>query len=154
MPDVLHQFVINATPEVVWKYFATGEGLAKWWTESSNGVAEVGEVWQLYFMPGYDWRARVTRCEPNAAIEFTVLEAMEDWIGTRVGVEISSATAAATAAATEGEARTVVDFYHRGWADNTDHFRISSFCWATYLRLLKRHIEHGEFTPYGQRDFV
>ncbi|HMT07959.1 MAG TPA: SRPBCC domain-containing protein [Pyrinomonadaceae bacterium] len=141
MPDVLHQFVINATPEVVWKYFATGEGLAKWWTESSKGAAAVGEVWQLYFMPGYDWRARVTRCEPNAAIEFTILEAMEDWIGTRVGVELRGS-----------EGKTVVDFYHRGWPDNSDHFRISSFCWATYLRLLKRHIEHGEFTPYGQRD--
>lgn len=143
MPDVLHQFVISETPDAVWQYFATGEGLAKWWTESSNGIAELGEVWQLYFTPEYDWRARVTRCEPNAAIEFTMVEAMEDWVGTQVGVELR-----------EDYGKTIVDFYHRGWAEGSDHFRISSFCWATYLRLLKRHIEHGEFIPYGQRDYV
>jgi len=143
MPDVLHQFVIQASPDVVWPFFATGEGLAKWWTESSAGIAKAGEVWQLYFTPEYDWRARVTRCETNSAFELTMIEAMEDWLGTQVGVELRG-----------GGGSTVIDFYHRGWAANTDHFRISSFCWATYLRLLKRHIEHGEFTPYGRRDDV
>lgn len=144
MADVLHQFVINAEPGVVWDHFTTGDGLAKWWTARSSGDAVLDAVWQLYFMPGYDWRARVTVCEPQAAFELTLIDAMEDWIGTRVGVVLRDG----------GEGLTVVDFYHRGWAAETDHFRISSFCWATYLRLLKRYIEHGEFTPYGQRDFV
>lgn len=143
MPDVLHQFVIEAPRETVWSYFATPEGVAKWWTASGSGIAELGAVWQFYFTPEYDWRARVTRCEPNVAIEFTIVEAMADWIGTKVGVELR-----------EDNGKTIIDFYHRGWAEESDHFRISSFCWATYLRLLKRHIEHGEFTPYGERDFV
>lgn len=146
MADVLHQFVISAEPGVVWNYFATGEGLAKWWTASSSGNAEVGSIWQLFFTPEYDWRARVTQCEPGKAFELTLIEAMDDWIGTQVGVTLTDGGG--------DTPLTVIDFYHRGWAAETDHFRISSFCWATYLRLLKRHIEHGEFTPYGQRDFV
>ena len=143
MPEVLHQFVIEAAPDVVWPFFATPSGLDKWWTERAEGETAPDAVWELFFTPEYDWRARVTRCEKDTAFELSMLEAMDDWIGTRVGVEICG-----------GGGRTVIDFYHRGWAANTDHFRISSFCWATYLRLLKRHIEHGEFTMYGQRDYV
>jgi len=149
MADVLHQFVIEAPRETVWQYFATPEGVAKWWTASGSGEAEFGAVWQFYFMPEYDWRARVTKLETHSEIEFTMLEAMDDWIGTRVGVNLSSSSSSSSE-----DDRTVIDFYHKGWAAESDHFRIASFCWATYLRLLKRHIEHGEFTPYGQRDFV
>jgi hypothetical protein len=31
------------------------------------------------------------------------------------------------------------------------HYRTSSFCWAMYLRLLKRYVEHGEVVPYEKR---
>ena len=32
-----------------------------------------------------------------------------------------------------------------------DHSRISSYCWAIYLRVLKHWIERGERVPYGRR---
>jgi hypothetical protein len=36
-------------------------------------------------------------------------------------------------------------------ARSNDHFRISCYCWPMYLRLLRRHIEHGEVVPYADR---
>lgn len=32
-----------------------------------------------------------------------------------------------------------------------DHFRTSSCCWAQYLRILRRFLEHGERVPYAER---
>ncbi len=44
-----------------------------------------------------------------------------------------------------------VSFYHMGWPENNEHFRISCYCWAMYLRILKRYIEYGEKVPYKSR---
>jgi hypothetical protein len=65
---------------------------------------------------------------------------MDDWMGTRVGVSLKP-----TGSGTE------VSFRHSGWAEVTPHFRTSSCCWAMYLRILRRHIEHGEVVPYEER---
>ncbi|MCH8956850.1 SRPBCC domain-containing protein, partial [candidate division KSB1 bacterium] len=32
-----------------------------------------------------------------------------------------------------------------------EHYRVSCYCWAMYLRLLKRYVEHGETVPYEDR---
>jgi hypothetical protein len=40
---------------------------------------------------------------------------------------------------------------HRGWPDANDHYRTSCHCWAMYLRILRRHLEHGESVPYEKR---
>jgi uncharacterized protein YndB with AHSA1/START domain len=38
-----------------------------------------------------------------------------------------------------------------GWPENNEHYRISCYCSAMYLRILKRFIEFGEKVPYGKR---
>ena len=45
-------------------------------------------------------------------------------------------------------------FSHTGWPSANEHFRVSSYCWAMYLRVLRRYLEHGEVVPYEQRDGV
>ncbi len=50
-----------------------------------------------------------------------------------------------------GGARTRVQFRHNGWPHVNEHFRVSSYCWALYLRLLRRHVELGETVPYEDR---
>ena len=64
----------------------------------------------------------------------------EDWNGSKVGFRLE----------TSGSS-TWVTFRHTGWPAANDHFRISSFCRAMYLRILKRSIEHGESGPYEKR---
>ena len=67
-----------------------------------------------------------------------------DWTGTRVGARFAARDAD----------RTIVDFYSSGWRHANDHFRTTSCCWANYLRVMRRFVEHGERVPYDQRDAV
>ena len=67
-------------------------------------------------------------------------EAHEDWIGTHIGVELE-----------EQGKKTLVHFRHLGWPKANAHWRASCYCWAMYLRVLKRYLEHGETVPFGER---
>jgi len=100
----------------------------------------LGAKYELDFGPGYQWRARVTRCEPSRAFELQIIDADPDWNGTSVGVVLSPL-----------DGGTQVEFHHRGWAVANEHFRTASHCWALYLRILRRHLEFGETVPYEDR---
>lgn len=140
MFDILHDLPIKASPARVFEYFSTPQGLDQWWTLRSKGTARLGEEYELWFGAGYDWRARVTACVPDVEFELEMTHAMDDWMGTRVGVTLKP-----TGSGTE------VSFHHSSWAEATPHFRTSSCCWAMYLRILRRHIEYGEVVPYDER---
>lgn len=140
MADILHTFPIGASRERVFAMFATPAGLDAWWTARAAGRAALGETYALWFGPDYDWRARVTAYEPEALFELTFTEAMPDWMGTRVRAELS-----------ETDGVTTVRFAHLGWPEASEHFRVSSFCWAMYLRLLRKYLETGEVVPYDVR---
>lgn len=140
MPSILHDFVVHAPPERVYAAFATPAGLDAWWTLRSSGAPDVGTTYELFFGDAYDWRGRVVRAEPARGIEWEITTADADWLGTRVGAEL-----------TADGASTRVRFWHSGWTEASEHYRISSFCWAMYLRLLKRWVETGEVVAYERR---
>jgi uncharacterized protein YndB with AHSA1/START domain len=140
MPDILHDFPIRVPPARVFEAVSTPAGLDRWWTARSTGAPGVGFEYQLWFGPEYDWRATVSQCDPPRAFELTVTVAMPDWTGTRVGFQLE-----------ERPFGTQVRFWHAGWAAADDHFRTSSYCWAMYLRILQRALEHGEDVPYPDR---
>lgn len=140
MPDILHDFVIRRPPDVVFKGIAEPSGLDQWWTRRSRGRPAVGEEYELWFGPDYDWRAVVIEVIPDRRLVWRIATAMPDWVGTVVGFEL--------AASPQG---TDVQFRHEGWAESSSHFRTSSYCWAMYLRILVRHLEHGEVVPYEDR---
>lgn len=140
MPDIRHDFPIAAPIARVFAGFAEPAGLDQWWTLSSEGRPAPGEIYRLDFGPGFDWRALVIRADPPRSLELRFTEADDDWIGSWVDVELE-----------ERDGNTWVRFAHRGWREPNEHYRISSFCWAMYLRILKRHLEHGETVPYQDR---
>ena len=140
MPDILHDFPIQAPRERVFAALSTPQGLDTWWTMRSSGKPSAGAEYELWFGPEHDWRARISKCVPGSEFEFTMTRSDEDWNGSKVGFRLE----------TRGSS-TWVTFRHTGWPAANDHFRISSFCWAMYLRILKRSIEHGESVPYEKR---
>jgi uncharacterized protein YndB with AHSA1/START domain len=140
MADILHDFPVFAPAARVFETVSTPAGLDRWWTITSSGAPEVGAEYALDFGPEYQWRARVSACEPNRLFELQLTRAMDDWLGTRVRFDL-----------TETNGATQVRFAHLGWPDSTEHYRVSSFCWAMYLRLMKRNVEQGEVVPYEQR---
>jgi len=120
--------------------FATPGGLDAWWTKRSAGEPSEGAEYELWFGPEYDWRARVTRCVPDAEFELELTRADADWTGSRVGVHLEN----------QGDT-TRVRFRHTGWPAANAHYRTSCHCWALYLRVLRRYLEHGESVPYEDR---
>jgi len=140
MPDILQDFPIAAPAARVYEAVSTPAMLDEWWTIRSTGRADVGVSYTLDFGPDYLWTAEVTRAEPGTAFELRLTSADADWLGTTVGFELEP----------NGNG-TQVRFHHRGWSSANEHYRISNHCWAMYLRILRRHVEHGESVPYDER---
>ena len=140
MADIFHDFKVQASPSRVFAAISSPSGLDQWWTKTSAGRPRLGAEYDLGFGPGYGWRAKVTRCEPDAEFELELVDAHEDWLGTRVGFELAG----------DGDA-TTVRFRHTGWPQANAHYRQSSYCWAMYLRIMQRAVVHGESVPYEER---
>ncbi len=140
MADIFHYFPINASIEKVFEAISTPNGLDKWWTKTSKGKVALGETFHFHFEPDYHWTAVVSKCIPDIAFEWTIQTSDEDWEGSKVGFRL-----------TDKHGTTEVQFYHTGWKEENEHFRISNYCWAMYLRILKRNLEFGEFVPYADR---
>jgi uncharacterized protein YndB with AHSA1/START domain len=140
MADILHTLPIRATRERVFHAMTSPEGLCEWWAKSASGAPRLGETYHLDFGPDYQWTAVVRSVDPGVSLEWEMADVMEDWRGTRVGFALR-----------EHDGRTWLDFRHTGWAGATEHYRISNCCWAAYLRVLRRDLEHGERVPYEER---
>lgn len=139
MPDIFQHFQVHAPASKVFRGIATAEGLDTWWTERAS---RHGDEFMLGFGPNYDWRGVVSRSVPDREFELTLTKADDDWRGTKVGFVLDEA---------KGGGTTNARFYHTGWPESNDHYRISCYCWAMYLRLLKRYVEHGEVVPFENR---
>ena len=140
MPDIYHTLSIAGSKERIFEAIGTGEGLNSWWTLTARGVPRSGAIYDFGFGPDYQWQAEVIRCEPGVVLEWKMTQSAPDWMGTCVGFQLKAV----------GDA-TQVDFHHTGWLERSDHYRVSSFCWGMYLRLLRRYIERGEVVPYDKR---
>ncbi len=140
MADIFHQFVINTLPEKVFEAISRSKGLDNWWTRSSSENPAPGGTYTLNFGPQYNWNAIVTIYQPDFFFELQMTEADLEWTGTRIGFSLKSRNGI-----------TGIDFYHTGWPAINDHYKISSYCWAMYLRILKRYVEYGEQVPYERR---
>lgn len=140
MPDIVQDFPIKAPRSQVYQTVSTPAGLDCWWTKKSSGTSVVGSEYELWFGPDYDWRAKVTRAVTDVEFELQMVVADNDWLQSLVGFRLKDT----------GEA-TWVQFYHTGWPSQNGHYRTSSHCWAMYLRILRRYLEHGERVAYEDR---
>ncbi|HLF20266.1 MAG TPA: SRPBCC domain-containing protein [Bacteroidota bacterium] len=140
MPAIFHDFPIKASASSVFRAISSPQGLDAWWTKRSSGQPEKGIEYKLWFGPEYDWRAMVSTCTLNKEFEFQMTSADKDWKETRVGFVLD-----------ENAGIVRVRFCHAGWPESNEHYRVSCYCWAMYLRLLKRYVELGEVVPYESR---
>lgn len=140
MPDIFHSFPIKASRAQVFRAISTAAGLNSRWTKTCEGNPAQGAEYMLGFGPEYDWKATVSRCVPDSEFELEFTSADADWQGTRLTFRLA-----------EKDGVTDVTFRHRAWPETNEHYRISCFCWAMYLRLLKRNVEFGEVVPYEDR---
>jgi len=140
MVDIFHYFYINTSVTEVFNAISTADGIEHWWSEKTTGVGLVGESYNLSFGTEYNWTGIVSKYDVNKEFELTITKADKDWIGTKVGFVLSTR-----------DDTTYVRFYHKDWKENNEHYRVSCYCWAMYLRVLKRYLEFGEQVPYKNR---
>jgi uncharacterized protein YndB with AHSA1/START domain len=140
VPDILQRLAIEAPPAAVFSAITTSRGLDAWWTLRCAGSPTRGETYELFFGEPHDWRAVVTRCVSDAVFELTLTRSDADWDGTVLSFTIDS-----------DNGSSIVEFAHTGWRTDNTHFRTTAHCWALYLRLLRRFVEHGEVVPYDAR---
>src|SRR5438105_598505 len=88
MFHIYHDFPINAPLTKVFDCVSQPEGLDVWWTKKCSGAPLVNKEYSLWFSPGYDWKARVSRLEPGRVFELTMTQSDQDWQGTNVGFEL------------------------------------------------------------------
>jgi uncharacterized protein YndB with AHSA1/START domain len=140
VPDILHDVWIQSKVEDVFRGVATPAGLDRWWTLKSSGTPALGNTYELWFGPRFDWRAKVTACQLYLGFELELTDALPEWVGSRVRFELEPR-----------DGGTCLHFSHSGWPELSEHFRVSSYCWAMYLRILRRYIEYGETVTYTDR---
>ena len=140
MADIQHHFPIAAPVEAVFRAVSDPSGLDQWWTLRSEGEPTDGAAYTLDFGPEHVWKAHVTLCLPDQAFELALTDAHPDWQDTVVRFDLAKQDGA-----------TGVRFRHSGWPAENDHYFTSCYCWAMYLRVMKRWLEHGETVPYEKR---
>lgn len=140
MPDILIDVPIRAPIDRVFDAISTPAGMDVWWTSTCAGGGEIGAEFRLGFGPQFDWAARVTKLERPSVFQLEMVRSDDDWAQTRVRFELRA-----------DRDLTWLQFAHEGWKSANEHFRISAGCWAMYLRVLRRNLEHGETVPYEQR---
>src|SRR5690348_6928452 len=90
MPDIFHDFPINAPPSRVFRAVSAPAELDQWWTIRSAGEPRLGAEYELWFGREYDWRAKVARCRPDAEFELELTRADREWMGTKVGFRLQA----------------------------------------------------------------
>jgi len=144
MFSIHHDITIKSSPEKIFQAITTSEGLDSWWTKQSAGIPKMGEEYRFYFTKGYDWFAKVLMIMENKQIMFKMIHADPDWIDTLLTFTIIK----------KNDNTCLLRFDHTEWRSINDHFRRTSYCWALYMRGLKKYVEEGLITPYGKRTSV
>ena len=131
MVDILHKVGVKSSPDDVYEALTTRDGLAGWWTEDTNGTAEVGGVLEFRFEQG-GFDMEVLELEPAKRVQWLVTDGPEEWKGTHVNWELNQ----------DGDYTTVL-FKHEGWKEPVEFMHHCSTKWATYLMSLKQLVETG-----------
>jgi uncharacterized protein YndB with AHSA1/START domain len=136
MADILHKLSIAAPRDRVYQALATREGLAGWWTTTTDGQSAPGETLSFRFNK-HVTEMKVEDLKPSARVVWRCTRATPEWEGTQVTFDL-----------TEEGGRTTLLFGQRGWAEAGDFYATCSTKWATFLLSLREFAETGKGRPF------
>ncbi len=137
---IYHDLTIKAPIEKVFEAIAEPKHLINWWPLKCNGTPEIGNEYNFYFTPEYDWFGKVSRIVPNQSFYIKMTKSDSDWNPTTFGFDLK-----------KDNDHTQLSFSHLGWKQCNLEFRSSSFCWAMLLKGLKDYLEKGIILPFEER---
>ena len=135
MSDITHQIHIDRPKSQVAQALGTIDGLASWWTSTTEGTSSPGELIGFRF-GSHLTQARVDELSEDR-VAWTIESSNPDWVGTQITFDLQSV-----------EDRTLVRFGHRGWREQGDFFGHCSMKWATFLLSLRAQVEDGAGRPF------
>ena len=135
MVDILHRVGIKSSPDDTYKALTTPEGLARWWTNNTQGESKVGEVLQFRFGAG-GFDMKVLELDRAGRVLWQVVDGPKEWIGTKVSFDLKK----------DGDF-TIVLFKHQGWKEPVEFMHHCSTKWAVFLMSLKSLLETGRGSP-------
>jgi len=140
MVDILHRVGMKSSLDDVYKALATREGLAGWWTTSTQGDSKVGGTIQFRFSEdGRDiggFVMKVLELQPARRVQWQVVDGPAEWVGTKISFDLKQ----------EGD-WAVVLFKHQDWKEPVEFMHHCSTKWATFLMSLKSLVETGKGVP-------
>lgn len=139
--NIYHDLIIKAPISRVYEAITQPSDLVNWWPLKCSGKPEIGEAYNFYFSPEYDWYAQVIKASPSEAFHLKMTISDADWDPTSFGFDLT----------TEND-QVQLKFWHIDWPACNAHFRRSSFCWAMLLNGLKNYVEKGIIVPFEGRE--
>ena len=139
--DIYHDLTLKASVNEVFDRITKPEHLENWWPQKCTGTPKLGESYNFYFTPDYDWFGVVAEFEQNKKFYIEMTESDEDWDDTVLKFDIE-----------QNKESVLLKFSHTGWPSCNQHFRRSSFCWAMLLNGLKNYCEKGIIIPFEERE--
>jgi uncharacterized protein YndB with AHSA1/START domain len=141
MVDIVHRVGIKAPVSQVYAALSTIDGLAGWWTRSTTGRSQVGEVIAFRFhtetgeeIGGFDMD--VLDLVPDQKVRWRVEAGPAEWLGTEIEFLLS-----------RQDDHTIVRFGHRKWREEVEFTAHCSTKWATFLLSLRDLVETGQGKP-------
>ena len=133
--EIWHELLFNAPAADV--YAALTDTNAHWWTIDVRGQAKVGAHMDFWF-GDFCQRMDVIELVPGEMMRWRpAAQGISEWVGTEIEFRI-----------VEREGKTILDFRHSGWRDETTYLPHCSFNWAIYLLSLKELVETGRGRPF------
>lgn len=137
---IFHDLIINSAASQVFDAVSHPNHLINWWPLKCTGTPEMGEIYNFYFAPEYDWYGEVIRIVPDKSFHIKMTKSDPDWDTTSFGFDIE-----------EDRDKVKLCFSHIGWPEQNAHFRTTSYCWAMLLSGLKSYVEKGIILPFEER---
>jgi len=125
---------IAATPDEIYKYLSTPDGIAKWFTKASfSKNKDSGELnLQLWDNTNFS----VTEISTRQELVWHCTSEDDEWFGTDIKFQLRP-----------DSDKTIVIFDHSGWLEVSDFYRDCAMSWAYFLESLRSLIEDGVGTP-------
>ncbi|WP_440120615.1 SRPBCC family protein [Tenacibaculum sp. Ill] len=139
---VYHNFPIKELSNKVFKAITNPGDLVHWWPLKCSGVPELGAEYNFFFGEPYNWYGEVVKYKKNESFYIKMTKSDEDWNPTTFGFDLFE----------KDEGVTWVHFFHKGWVEQNNHFKHSSYCWALLLNGLKSYVEKGIIIPFEERN--
>ena len=141
MVNIVHRIGIKAPAAEVYKALTTIDGLARWWTEETQGDGKIGGKIDFTFRsPKGAFMGKfvmeVKELNDQKDVRWRCLEGPPDWIGTDITFQLS-----------EQDGQTIVLFGHRNWRKEVEATYHCSMKWATFLLSLREYVETGKGKP-------